>query len=63
MCYLREDNINHANQHLVPCRVPGILNNADHIGPLLCHVDKVSSTPVRELNSIDQSILQQHPNS
>ena len=24
---IREDNINHANQHPVPCRMPGILNN------------------------------------
>ncbi|AQK83856.1 hypothetical protein ZEAMMB73_Zm00001d037392 [Zea mays] len=32
--------------------MPDILNNGDHIGPLLCHVDKVSSTPVRELNNV-----------
>ncbi|KAL5647566.1 hypothetical protein ACJX0J_041921, partial [Zea mays] len=36
LCNIREDNINHANQHLVPCRMPDILNNGDHIGPLLC---------------------------
>ena len=58
LCDIREDNINHANQHAVPCRVPSILNNGDHIGPLLGHIDKVPSTPVRELNSIDQPFLQ-----
>ena len=58
LCDIREDNINHADQHPVPCRVPGILNNGDHIGPLLGHIDKVPSTPVRELNSIDQPFLQ-----
>lgn len=57
LCNIREDNINHANQHAVPRWVPSILNNGDHIGSLLCHIDKIPTTPVRELNSIDQPIL------
>ena len=51
-------SLSHADQHPLLCRVPSILSDGDDIGPLLGHVDKVPTTPVRELNGIHQPSLQ-----
>ena len=50
-----KDYINHRDKHSVFLRVTGILDNWDHIGSLLGHVDKFTSHSMRELNSIDSS--------
>jgi hypothetical protein len=36
--------------------VTGVLNNGDNVGPLLGHVDEISSTSVRELDSVYSSL-------
>jgi hypothetical protein len=51
-----EDDIDHADEHPVLCRVTGVLNNGDDVGPFLGHVDEISSTSVRELDSVYGSL-------
>jgi hypothetical protein len=51
-----EDDIDHADEHPVLCRVTGVLNNGDNVRPLLGHVDEISSTSVREFDSVYGSL-------
>jgi hypothetical protein len=51
-----EDDIDHADEHPVLCRVTGVLDDGDNVGPLLGHVDEISSTSVRELDSVYGSL-------
>ena len=47
-----EDDIDHADEHPVLCRVTGVLDDGDDVGPLLGHVDEISSTSVREFDGV-----------
>jgi hypothetical protein len=43
LCNISEDDIDHRDEHAVLLWVTGILNNGDHIGSLLSHVNKITS--------------------
>lgn len=49
-------NVNHADKEPVVEGLSGIMDDRDHVGSLLRHVDEVSARPVRELNSIDDAL-------
>lgn len=45
------------DKHSVFVRVSRVLDDRDHVGPLLGHVEQIAPTPVRELDSIYQAVL------
>mmetsp|Transcript_19741 Transcript_19741/g.58260 ORF Transcript_19741/g.58260 Transcript_19741/m.58260 type:complete len:444 (-) Transcript_19741:16-1347(-) len=55
--HVRKDHIHHADEHAVLEGVARVLDNGDHVGALLGHVDEVTARPVRELDGIDGALL------
>ena len=51
-----KDNVDHADEHPVLGRVTGVLDDGDNVGPLLGHVDEITTTSVRELDGVDGSL-------
>lgn len=52
---VREDDINHANQHTVAERVSGILDDGDDVGAVSRHADQVTAGTVGEFNGVDSA--------
>mmetsp|Transcript_17504 Transcript_17504/g.44785 ORF Transcript_17504/g.44785 Transcript_17504/m.44785 type:complete len:348 (+) Transcript_17504:77-1120(+) len=55
--HIGEDNVDHSDQHAVLQRVARVLDDGDHVGPLLGHVDQVAAGAVRELDRVDNARL------
>jgi hypothetical protein len=51
-----KDDIDHADEHPVFRGVSSVLNDGDDVGPLLGHVDEVTTTSVGKLDSVDSSL-------
>ena len=51
-----KDDIDHADKHPVFRRVSSVLDDGDDVGPLLGHVDEVTTTSVGELDGVDSSL-------
>jgi hypothetical protein len=54
---ISEDNVNHGNNHSVLLGMTSVLNDGDHISALLGHIDKVTTTTLGELDSINCAFL------
>ena len=52
-----EDHIDHGYEHSVLLGMSGVFNDGNDVSPFLCHVDKISSTSLGELNSINCAFL------
>lgn len=50
-----EDAVDHGNQHAVPERVTGVINNRDDVRTVLGHVHQIATATVTELNGVDVS--------
>ncbi|RUP48359.1 hypothetical protein BC936DRAFT_144675 [Jimgerdemannia flammicorona] len=57
LCYVRENNVHHANEHAVFVRMPCVFDDGDYIRTLLGHVNEVAAGTVRKLNSVDYALL------
>jgi hypothetical protein len=51
-----KDDVDHADEHPVLCGVTGVLDDGNNVGPLLGHVDEITSTSVRELDGVYGSL-------
>lgn len=51
-----KDDIDHADEHPVFCGVTSVLDDGDDVGPLLGHVDEITSTSVREFDGVNGSL-------
>jgi len=54
---IHEDAVNGPNELGVGPRVAGIVDDRDDVGPLLAHIDQISSGPVGEFDGINTSGL------
>ena len=48
LCHISEHHVHHGHQHAVLLWVASILNDGDHVGALLGHVDQVTATARKE---------------
>lgn len=53
---ISEDHVDHRHEHSVFLGVSSILDNGDHVGALLGHVDQVTADSLGELNGIDSTL-------
>lgn len=52
-----EDAVDHGDQHSVSEGVSGVFDNRNNVGSALSHVDKITSTSVRELDGLRDARL------
>lgn len=52
---VREDHVNHGDEHAVAEGVSGVLDNGDHVRAVGGHADQVTAGTVGELNCVDVS--------
>mmetsp|Transcript_19768 Transcript_19768/g.29620 ORF Transcript_19768/g.29620 Transcript_19768/m.29620 type:complete len:306 (-) Transcript_19768:35-952(-) len=57
---IREDNIDHADQHSVPLGLTGVLDDRDDVRSALGHVCQVSAASVGEFNGVDDALRANH---
>lgn len=50
---IRENDIDHTNEHTVTKRLSGVLDDWDNVGTVCSHVDEISAGSVREFNRED----------
>ncbi|KAM3068761.1 hypothetical protein ACMFMG_012213 [Clarireedia jacksonii] len=55
LCHIREDNVDHGDQHSVLQWVTCIFDNRDNVCTVRSHVDEITAGSVRELNRKDCS--------
>ena len=48
-----EDAVDHGYEHAVAQGVAGVVDDGDHISPVLRHVDQIAAASVAELDGID----------
>lgn len=48
-----EDDVNHGHEHSVLLWMSSVLNNWDHIGSLLGHIDQITSYSLGEFDGVD----------
>eukprot|EP00187_Rhodella_violacea_P000629 CAMPEP_0174894032 /NCGR_PEP_ID=MMETSP0167-20121228/8739_1 /TAXON_ID=38298 /ORGANISM="Rhodella maculata, Strain CCMP736" /LENGTH=256 /DNA_ID=CAMNT_0016132999 /DNA_START=128 /DNA_END=894 /DNA_ORIENTATION=+ len=53
---VREDDVDCADEHAVPQRMPRVLDDGDDVRAALGHLDEVAAGAVRELDGVDDAV-------
>ena len=52
LCNVREDAVNHSNEHSVLMRMAGIFNDGHYVGSFLRNVEQISTRAVRKFDRV-----------
>ena len=58
LSHIREDGVDHADQHAILVWVTRVLHDRHDVRPLLRDVQQIAARAVRELHCIDDAVLQ-----